>query len=232
MEPHSVFNNLDYIVIGVVFLSAFLAMMRGFVRELFSLVAWVGAYFIGTKFYEPVIPWVHHFIKNDRVAEVAAMAFVFVVTLIVLSILGHLICGFIRGRALTAIDRSLGFLYGLLRGALVVSLIYLGAVMILWPDIDAPASEQQKDNDRNRPPDFLLEAKTRPALAFGAKELMVFVPKDMIDKELKDVEAQKKEAEKAARQKALDSLSPPDVQDEEKKGPIDIDKLFKQDDSQ
>ena len=228
MEPQTAFNNFDYIVVGIVLLSALLALMRGFVRELFSLIAWVGAYFVAINFFKPAIPWAHRYVKNDQMAEWTAMGIVFVITLIILMILGYFICGLVKGKTLTVIDRSLGFLYGLARGALVISLVYLGAVMIFWPDIDLPPSAQKGDKDRNKPPEFLLESKTRPVLAFGADALKVLLPKEMLnkdaaDKGTNDIKQKGLELEKTIREKVLDNTS---SSDDEKKGPIDIDKLF------
>jgi len=208
MEPHSGLNDLDYIVIGIILLSGLLALMRGFLRELFSLIAWSGAYFAAAKFYPLALPTVHHYIKHDKAAEISSMALVFIITLIILIIIGNLVCGLVRGRALTTVDRSLGFLYGLARGALVVCLVYLGAVMMLWPDIDAPPAQQQ-DKDRNTPPDLLMQAKTRSAMAYGANLLKGFVPKEMIDEKLKSSEKNLDATEKAAKQQILDTLSTP-----------------------
>ena len=213
METETVFNNLDYIVIGVVLLSAFLALMRGFVRELFSLIAWVGAYFVGINFYKPALPWVHQYIKNDQVAEWAAMAAVFGITLILLMIFGLFVCGLVKGRVLTTIDRSLGFLYGLARGALVISLVYMGAVMIFWPEIDNPTPQTQEDKDKNQPPEILLEAKTRPLMAFGAKMLEPLLPEQLLNKKPKGSHER-------------ETAEQPASSDEPAKGPIDINKLF------
>jgi len=222
MEPHSGLNSLDYIVIGIVLLSALLALMRGFMREIFSLIAWVGAYFAAVRFYPLAIPTLHHYIKSDQAAEWAAMAVVFIVALIFLMIAGGLICKLVRGRALTSIDRSLGFLYGLARGVLVVGLVYLGAVMVMWPDIDAPPVVQLQDKDRNLPPNILMEAKTRPALAYVADKLKIFVPKEMVDKKLKDAETQLNQQQDSVKQGILDKLSTPAPAGEGGGKPIEI----------
>ncbi|MFA5040243.1 MAG: CvpA family protein [Bdellovibrionales bacterium] len=224
MESVSVFNTFDYIVVGVVLLSAFLALMRGFVREFFSLVAWVGAYFIAITFFEPALPWAQRYVKNDQVAEWTAMGIVFIITLIVLMIVGHFICGFVKGKVLTVIDRSLGFLYGLARGALVICLVYLGVTMIFWPDIDASPAEQQQDADRNTPPEFLLQAKTRPIMAFGADILKPLLPEGFLDKDKmkKDANERRLELEKTIQEK----MSGEESSSGEENGPIDIDKLF------
>jgi len=228
METESVFNNLDYIVLTVILLSALLALLRGFVRELFSLVAWVGAYFASLKLYTLAIPLSKHYIKNTQVAEWGAMAIVFVISLIILSVIGYFVCRLIKGKTLTAIDRVLGFFYGLARGVLVVSLVYLGAVMILWPDIDASSVEKAMDTDRNEPPEFLLKAKTRPLLAWGGKALMTFVPQEMLDEGIKSVESQKDELKRVIREETDNARESLDLStdDDDVKGPIDIDKIF------
>ena len=232
MEPHSAFNNLDYIVIGVVLLSGLLALMRGFLRELFSLIAWAGAYFAATKFYAPALPLAHHYLKNEQAAEWGAMAIVFVAVLIVLMIVGHFFCALIKGTALTAVDRTLGFFYGMARGFLVVSLLYLSAVMIFWPDLDTAEQTQQENGERNPAPELLVQAKTRPLLAYGAQVLRILVPKEMINKNLKNIEEQKEEMEKNARQKALDSLPDASTFDAEHAPSVDVKKLFNLEDKQ
>ena len=218
MEPHSGFTNLDYIVIGIVLFSGLLALMRGFVREIFSLIAWAGAYFAATKFYPLAMPFVHHYIKSDKAVEWASMAAVFTVTLIILVILGSIVCSFIKGNTLTAIDRSLGFVFGLARGVLVVCIIYLVATIVLWPDLDKVQSAkaatedeapQQQEKGHNAPPDFLVQAKTRPLVAYGANVLKALIPEKMLDGTLKNAQSQVDALTKDKQQKALDMLSTP-----------------------
>lgn len=230
MDPQQGLNAIDYGVIVIVLLSGLLALIRGFVREMFSLVTWAGACIVAAKFYPHALPWVHHYVKADKPAQWAAVGVTFLGALIVLAILGHIITGLVvRGSAITAIDRSLGFLYGLLRGAAVVSLIYLGAVMIFWPDIDKPLAEsatttaaavapkpdtnadkaaQEKTDDA--PPELLMQARTRPLMAYGAKELASLIPKKMIDRTFQTYTDQKNNAQKAIDQRALDMLSTPE----------------------
>ncbi len=220
MEPHSGFNNLDYIVVGIVLFSGLLALMRGFVREIFSLISWAGAYFAATKFYPLAIPFVHHYIKSDKAAEWGAMAAVFTVTLILLMIIGSIICSFVKGNTLTAIDRSLGFVFGLARGVLVVCIIYLVATMILWQDADkepsppavtADGTAQQPEKSRAVPPDFVMQAKTRPLVARGASVLKTLLPEEMLAGTIKNAQSQVDALTKEKQQKALDMLSTPTI---------------------
>ncbi|MDD4616532.1 MAG: CvpA family protein [Alphaproteobacteria bacterium] len=230
METESVLNTLDYIVIFVILLSAALAAMRGFVREFVSLVAWIGAYIVGTNFYGPAIPIAHHFVKSPKVGEWLAMAIMFTGVLIVLLIAGYFVSKLVKGQVLTTIDRSLGFLYGLARGALVVCLVYLTAKILIWPDINMPPEKQAENEDRHEPPALLVKAKTRPVMEFGANVLMQFVPKDMIGEELKRAEGFKNHDLLSTPSK--DDTASPEREDNAEKSPVDIDKLFRQENAQ
>lgn len=227
MDFHG-FNTLDFIIIGSVALSGLLALMRGFVREMFSLVAWGGAYEIAMHFYPLAKPLVGHYLKNEKAVEWAAIALVFMAGLALLIVLGNVIIYYaIRGKTITLIDQSLGFVYGLIRGIVLVALIYMVLVMILWPDIDKPASETKTesvqntgdkpaegeakaaDKNPNTPPELLVKAKTRPLMASIGRTLEEFVPKEMIDKHLKEYVDPKGGAKKDLDQKALDMMTTP-----------------------
>lgn len=161
MELHTSFTTFDYVVIGCVLLSGLLALMRGLVREVCSLAAWAGAFVAAAKLSYLVEPWAHKYLKSDSLASNAAMIATFFAALIILSLVGMLICRLVQGDALTAIDRSLGFVFGLLRGALLVCLLYLVAMSTFWPDLDLPdsanlatlqAGGQSVKNDLSMPP--------------------------------------------------------------------------------
>src|SRR5580698_1016553 len=101
MEPHGL-NVLDYSVLGIIVLSGLLALMRGFVREVFSLAAWAGAYFTAAKYYTLAEPWTHRYIKNQTGSTALAAVVVFVLALAILALAGYLLARLIRGKALTA----------------------------------------------------------------------------------------------------------------------------------
>jgi membrane protein required for colicin V production len=219
-------NTLDYVVLFVIVLSGLLALLRGFVRELVLLIALAGAFFTAIYYYSPALPLVERYIKDETFAKWAAMAVVFTVVSIILSIAGHFVCKLIKGDVMTTIDRSMGFLFGLARGVVVVSAIYLVAQLVMWPDIDAPAAEQEQDKDRNHPPEMLLGAKTRPMMAFGANILIDLLPQEMVNKQLKKVDGRKHDMlglpEKATSEDTVSDSG----EDDEIRGPVDIEKLF------
>ena len=206
MEHTSSFNTVDLAVLGVLALSGIVAFMRGLVREVFSLGAWVGASFITAYAYPFAKPWVHGHIKNEMAADAATAAGLFCLALIVLIPLGNLVAGLIKGRTLTAIDRSLGFVFGLARGFLVVCLLYL-VMAWMWPEKD-------------KLPEWLTEAKTQPLLAYGAENVKDMFPegeRKKIEETLKKDQALAKDPETAAR--VLEKMSMPEPATKEIKSP-------------
>jgi membrane protein required for colicin V production len=222
MEHHIGFNNLDYVVLGIIMLSGALALFRGLVREVFSLIAWVGAYYAAARFHTLAEPWIRPYIHSEDFVGLAAVALVFTATLVVLMVIGALVTPLIKGRALTAIDRSLGFIFGLLRGALIVCIAYLAAVTILWPDIDKPqpiepvastvqaqGSAAGSDKNVRRVPKWLMQARTRAFMAYGADLLKGFIPEKEIEETTEEYMEQKAKAQRQIDQQKLDMMSTP-----------------------
>lgn len=146
-------NIADLIVIVVLLLSALLALFRGFVKEVLSIVGWVAA-LAATYFLFPLASGIAQtYIETRIFAMIAAGLAVFIPTLILCSLLTHWISEQVRrASAVSAVDRSLGFLFGLARGALIV-------VVAFWlVDRLMPVQTQ---------PAWLAEARTRPLAVMG-----------------------------------------------------------------
>ena len=118
-------NPLDIGVIAIIVLSAIFAFARGFVREALSIVAWVGAAAVTVYGFVPVLAMVDPIVKNPLLSQLIAGFGLFVGALIVLTILTSFVARMVRASALSPIDRTLGFVFGLARGALIVCLAYL-----------------------------------------------------------------------------------------------------------
>lgn len=158
----SAVNPVDLAVAAVLLVSALMAFARGFVREVLSVAAWIGAALITIYAFPYVQPLAESKISNKLTADVAGIAGTFLLSLILLSMVSHRLSRNVRDSALSAIDRSLGFAFGVARGAILVSLAYMFAIW-LWTN---PADQ----------PVWLQGAKSRPALARGAQALMALVP--------------------------------------------------------
>ncbi|MBV8779408.1 MAG: CvpA family protein [Alphaproteobacteria bacterium] len=190
-------NPLDIGVIAVIGLSAVFAFARGFVREALSIVAWIGAGIVtlyGWNYaYTAVEPLVH----NPLLSNLIAIGGVFLVSLILLTIVTGLLARSVRSSALSGIDRTLGFIFGLLRGALIVSL----ACLLL--DTVQPSEW----------PPWVKQAKSMPYLQQGADVLRTVLPAQWREKAAAAVDETKQMANPEAQaQQAIRAYVNPKAQ--------------------
>ena len=182
-------NPLDIGVIAVIGLSAVFAFARGFVREALSIVAWVGAGFITLYGHDYLIAIVEPMVHNQLLSQLIAWGGLFIASLIALTIATGFIARSVRASALSSIDRTLGFIFGILRGVLILCLAFL-AVKVMVP----------QEGDR---PGWLRDAKSVPYLERGAAMLSVLLPAQWREKTSTAVDDLKNksgdEAEKAIR---------------------------------
>lgn len=134
---------MDIIVLVIILISAVVAFLRGFVREVLTIVGLAGAALVSLTVGPALTPgiqdWLMADIPADKIDEArlwgyipydvasAAMSYLglFVVTLIVLSIISHYIAKSVHAIGLGPVDRSLGVVFGVARGFVLVGLLYL-----------------------------------------------------------------------------------------------------------
>lgn len=120
------FTIVDAAVAVVIVFSAILAYSRGFVREALAIAGWIAAAVLAYYFApqaQPLvgeIPVVRDFLDNCSAATIAAFAGVFAVALVVFALFTPLFSAVVQRSALNALDQGLGFLFGALRGMLLV----------------------------------------------------------------------------------------------------------------
>ena len=152
-------NTIDIVVVAVVAISAIIAFLRGFVREMLTIGSWLGAALVTLYGFPLLQPKFETWISSKLAADIAGGIGLFLVSLIVFSIISHMIARLVRGSALTAVDRSLGLIFGLVRGAI---LVYLAYMLIFALD-----------------PNLLRGARTTPMMARGAEILRNLAPKEL-----------------------------------------------------
>jgi membrane protein required for colicin V production len=188
-------NALDFAVIGVIGLSAIFAFARGLVREALSIVAWVGAALITLYGFSAFLALTSRFIAAPLLAELVTGAGLFLVSLIVLTILTGSIARFVHSSALSPIDRTLGLVFGVVRGAILVCLAYL------LLDVSLP---------RNDRPPWINQAKTEPFMAQGADMLRAMLPESLQIKGAAAIENAGRAVDQAKdAQRAMRALSSP-----------------------
>lgn len=139
---------LDGILVGFTLVSAMLAMVRGFSREILSIASWVGAAAAAYFLFPILLPYIQPYIDNEQLAMAVSAAIVFFIALIVITVITMKVADFIIDSRVGALDRTLGFLYGAARGILVVA---VGLLFFTWL-VGA------------NPPEWVTMAKSRPLL--------------------------------------------------------------------
>ena len=143
--------------------SAVLAMIRGFTREVFAIVAWVSAAAAAYYFHGDVLPYIQPYIEDERLALGVTLAGIFFVTLIVVSLITMRISDFILDSRAGPLDRTLGFIFGAARGLVLV------VIAVLFLNFFVPLERQ---------PSWIAEAQSKPWLDSLGQELMSYLPED------------------------------------------------------
>jgi membrane protein required for colicin V production len=139
---------LDAVLIGVMLVSAVLAMIRGFIREVLSIAAWVLAAAAAAYAFFKLVPLVNSsaFFNSEIFTKLAVTGGAFILTLIVVSIITVRFSDMVLDSRIGPLDRTLGFLFGLGRGLLIVAIAFLFF-------------------------DWLVPPRTQPAWVTGAKSI-------------------------------------------------------------
>jgi membrane protein required for colicin V production len=124
---------VDYLILGIIALSALISLVRGFVREAFSLAAWVAAFWIGWAFFRDFATRLEPWIGVPSIRLGAAFLILMVATLVVGALVSYLVCKLVDSTGISGTDRLIGMLFGAARGALLVGILVLLAGLTAFP---------------------------------------------------------------------------------------------------
>lgn len=163
-------NTFDAIVLTVLGLSALVAFFRGFIRELLSLGAWVGAAILTLYLFPHSTEFMKNHIHGSQSGTVAAgvgALGTYIACLLVFSIINSIILRYVKsGAEVGLLDNFLGLMFGCIRGAFIISLGFLIMQAVI-----------PKDN----PPEWLKGSITKPYVQQGADMLASIAPKYLAD---------------------------------------------------
>jgi membrane protein required for colicin V production len=129
---------VDLLVFGLLAISGLLAFGRGFVREVLGIGAWIGAVAAAILALPTMRLYVRTWFTSPNWVDPVSFIVVFLGSLIVLMVVAGMIGRVVRRSALGGVDRTLGLVFGLARGAGVVIVAYILAQMVFpierWPD--------------------------------------------------------------------------------------------------
>jgi membrane protein required for colicin V production len=156
---------LDIIVIVVMLISAVLAMVRGFTREVLAIASWIAAAVATILLFPQAQALARQYIPIEPkiIADVAGAGTVFLVTLIIVSFITMKISDLILDSRVGPLDRTLGFVFGAARGLLLAVIAFLFFNWLVPPS--------------NQPP-WVREAKSRAILEDAGNQLLAMLPDD------------------------------------------------------
>jgi membrane protein required for colicin V production len=207
-------NLLDIGVGLLILVSAIFAYVRGLVQEVLSIAGWIGAIFATVYGFPYLRPYARELTTIDIVADFGAGIVIFTIALVLLSLFTRRISKIVKSSGLNAIDRSLGFLFGLARGALIVVVAYIGLGMVY------PEDEQ---------PPWIHQSRSLELIKPGAELLASLIPKNLsaiTGAENKDANgsAAERAAKKAGKllgtRKVIQDLMLPRPQNTDSKDPV------------
>lgn len=154
---------LDIGLLMVMLISGILAMVRGFMREVLSIAAWIIAAVVTLYGYSRVLPYVSQYVPNELLATGIAVGGVFLLTLLIVSLFTVKISDLILDSRIGALDRTLGFLFGLARGLVIMVVAFLFFIWLV------PAKSE---------PEWVKNARSRPILQSTGDWLKSILPDD------------------------------------------------------
>ena len=127
-------TSFDYVILTIIGISVLVSIMRGFVREILSLAGWVIAFFVARIYCLELAALLPAAIPGEPLRILAAFLILFLATLLVTSLLAIAISLLFKQVGLSWLDRLLGALFGLARGALITLVLVLVGGLTSLPE--------------------------------------------------------------------------------------------------
>ena len=122
---------IDIILLVVVIISVLFALYRGLVRELLGIAAWILAGLAALYSYAPMQPLMNKMIENKTTAGIVGSLIIALLVLVIMTLINSWITKRLRQSALSGLDRTLGFIFGVARAGLLAAICYLACSMFM-----------------------------------------------------------------------------------------------------
>lgn len=119
---------VDLIIVAIVAISGLISLVRGFVKEAMSLIIWIAAFAVSMTFSDTVAILLQNLIELASMRQLVAWGGLFVGTLLLGAMINYMFAKIIDSTGLAGTDRTLGFVFGIFRGLLIVL-----AIVIILP---------------------------------------------------------------------------------------------------
>ncbi len=127
-------NWADYVILGVILVSALIGVGRGLIREVLSLAVWIAALGVAWLYHRDAAELLVAQISNPSARLAVAFVGLVLAVLILGAIVGAILTALVDKARLTGLDRALGLLFGAARGAVLISMAVFLASLTPLPD--------------------------------------------------------------------------------------------------
>ena len=129
------FTLTDVIILVIILIFAVIATAKGFINAIFGKLCWILGLIAAFLFYKKLISHMNDFIHNEIISAVLCFVLIFVIVFLFVKIIQTILSKIFDGDIMKGLDRSLGFLFGLLEGFLVVFVFIFLLTNQPWFDV-------------------------------------------------------------------------------------------------
>ena len=129
--------TVDMAIFALIALSGIISVVRGFIKETMSIVIWLSAFFIAVSFKSVISDYLINVITLPSIRQMTAWGILFVSTLLIGSLLSFVLGKLVSSTGLSGTDKTLGLVFGVFRGFLIVL-----AIVIILPELVPVSSDQ------------------------------------------------------------------------------------------
>lgn len=161
----SAFNSVDLAILIIIGISILIGVLRGATREVLGIAGWIGAFavvFYGLPLFRPLG---RQYIHSPMIADAVVAGILFIFSLAVFILISRLISSSVKGSIFGSLDRSLGLVFGFLRGVVFICVTFLLLSLYYSPA---------------QIPEIILSARFTPWIMQGADEIKRIVPHDYL----------------------------------------------------
>ena len=124
---------VDYAILAIVGVSGVFSLLRGFVKEALSLTGWIAAFWIAIAYSGRVASWLEGYVTVPSVRVAIGFAALFVLVLLACGIVLRMAGVLVAKTGMSGTDRTLGIVFGVLRGVVIAGLLVLLAGLTPLP---------------------------------------------------------------------------------------------------